>query len=33
MYNIDNAKDRVVVMPVYNSIVYKDSYSKTSGSL
>ena len=30
---IDNAKDRDFVMPMYNSIEYSDDYSKTYGSL
>ena len=28
-----NAKDIVIVMPMYNLIEYSDNYSKTSGSL
>ena len=30
---IDNAKDLIVVMPMYNLIEYSNNYSKTSGSL
>ena len=30
---IDNAKDIVVVMPVYSLIKYSDNFSKTSGRL
>ena len=30
---LDNAKDIIVLMPVYNLIEYSDNYSKTSGSL
>ena len=30
---LDNAKDLVVVMPMYDLIEYSDSHSKTSGSL
>ena len=30
---IDNAKDIVIVMPMYNLIEYSDNYLKTSGSL
>ena len=30
---IDSAKDRDVVMPMYNLIEYRDNYSKTLGSL
>ena len=29
----DNAKDKDVVMPIYNLIEYSDKYSKASGSL
>ena len=29
----DNAKNIVIVMPMYNLIEYSDNYSKTSGSL
>ena len=30
---IDNAKDLIVLMPMYNLIEYSNNYSKTSGSL
>ena len=30
---VDNAKDIIIVMPMYNLIEYNDNYSKTSGSL
>ena len=30
---IDDAKYKDVVMPMYNSIEYSDNFSKTSGSL
>ena len=30
---IDNAKDIVIVMPMYTLVEYSDSYSKTSGNL
>ena len=30
---IDNSKDNGIVMPMYNSMVYSDNYSKTSESL
>ena len=30
---LDNAKDIIIVMPMYNLIEYSDNYSKTPGSL
>ena len=30
---VDNAKDIVIVMPMYNLIEYSDNYAKTTGSL
>ena len=30
---VDNAKDIIIVMPMYNLIEYSDNYAKTSGSL
>ena len=30
---VDNAKDIIIVMPMYNLIEYSDNYVKTSGSL
>ena len=30
---IDNAKDTDVAMPTYNSVQYRNNYSKTLGSL
>ena len=30
---IDNAKDISVIMPMYNSIEYRDNYSERSGRL
>ena len=30
---VDNAKDKDIVMPMYNLIEYSDNYSKTFGSL
>ena len=30
---IDNAKDIVIVMPMYTLVEYSDNYSKTSGNL
>ena len=31
--HVDNAKDLIIVMRMYNLIEYNDNYSKTSGSL